>query len=135
LDPEAAEVSGGRIGAPLTRREDARVLRGETRYVDDIERAGMAHAAFVRSPYASAAITSVAVPERAEGMLAVLTGAELAHLRPFPVTQPRGATVDASHAHPVLPVGEVRYAGQPMAAVIARTRALAEDAAELVEVE
>ncbi|HWE11338.1 MAG TPA: xanthine dehydrogenase family protein molybdopterin-binding subunit [Solirubrobacteraceae bacterium] len=125
------------VGAPLTRREDARVLRGETRYVDDIVIPGAAQAAFVRSPHASAAIQSIAVPEpsEADGLLAVITGRELAGLRSFPVMEPRGAHVAAGEAHPVLPVDEVRYAGQPVAAVIARTRALAEDAAELVEVE
>jgi carbon-monoxide dehydrogenase large subunit len=123
------------VGAPLTRREDARVLRGETRYIDDIAIPGVAHAAFVRSPHASAAIESISAPERAEGMLAVITGRELAGLRPFPVMEPKDARVADGEAHPVLPVDEVRYAGQPVAAVIARSRALAEDAAELVEVE
>ena len=51
------------IGQPLRRREDARVLRGQTRYVDDIERPGLVHAAFVRSPHASAAITAIRGPE------------------------------------------------------------------------
>lgn len=123
------------IGAPLTRREDARILRGETRYVDDIERHGMAHAAFVRSPFASAAIDSISVPDRAEGMIAVLTGAELSGLQRFPVMAPSGAQVAESEAHPLLALDEVRYAGQPVAAVIARTRALAEDACELIEVQ
>jgi aerobic carbon-monoxide dehydrogenase large subunit len=128
-------VSNRLIGAPLTRREDARILRGETRYVDDIERPGMGHAAFVRSPFASATIDSISVPDCAEGMIAVLTGAELSGLRRFPVMQPAGAEVADSEAHPLLAIDEVRYAGQPVAAVIARTRALAEDACELIEVQ
>jgi len=125
------------VGAPLLRREDARVLRGETRYVDDITIPGVAHAAFVRSPHASAVIQSISVPGPADaaGLLAVITGRELEGLRRFPVMEPKGAYVADGEAHPVLPVDEVRYAGQPVAAVIARTRALAEDAAELVEVE
>jgi carbon-monoxide dehydrogenase large subunit len=124
------------IGASLRRREDARVLRGQTRYLDDIEQAGIAHAAFVRSPYAHASITSVSVPASADGLLAVLTAADLGDtVRPFPVMEPAGAEVRASEAHPVLATGEVRYVGQPVAVVIARSRALAEDAAELVEVD
>jgi carbon-monoxide dehydrogenase large subunit len=125
------------VGAPLTRREDARVLRGETRYVDDIAIPGVAHAAFVRSPHASALIRSISVPQpaQADGLLAVITGRDLDGLRPFPVMEPNGARVAEGEAHPVLPLDDVRYAGQPVAAVIARTRALAEDAAELVEVE
>jgi carbon-monoxide dehydrogenase large subunit len=124
------------IGAPLRRREDARVLRGETRYLDDIERPGMAHAAFVRSPYAHASIESIAVPSAADGLVTVITAADLRDsVRPFPVMAPAGAEVRESEAHPVLATGEVRYVGQPVALVIARSRALAEDAAELVEVE
>ena len=55
-------------------------------------------------------------------------------MRPFPVTVPAGAEV-ADEPHPILAAGEVRYAGQAVALVIATSRALAEDAAELVEVE
>src|SRR6185312_7902109 len=124
------------IGASLRRREDARMLRGETRYLDDISEAGMAHAAFVRSPFAHAAIESISVPEAAEGLVAVITAADLGDaVRPFPVMEPRGAEVATAEAHPVLATGQVRYVGQPVALVIAHSRALAEDAAELVEVE
>ncbi|HEY2320770.1 MAG TPA: hypothetical protein VGH67_20855, partial [Solirubrobacteraceae bacterium] len=123
------------IGAPLPRREDARVLRGETRYLDDIEPPGTGHAAFVRSPYAHAAIRSIAVPERAAGVV-VITAADLGpRIRPFPVMEPAGAEVRHEHAHPVLATGEVRYVGQPVAMVVAASRALAEDACELVEVD
>jgi aerobic carbon-monoxide dehydrogenase large subunit len=124
------------IGASLRRREDARVLRGETRYLDDIEQPGMVHAAFVRSPFAHAAIESISVPAARDGLVAVITGADLGDaVRPFPVMAPAGAEVRCSEAHPVLATGEVRYAGQPVALVIARSRALAEDAAELVQVD
>lgn len=124
------------IGASLRRREDARVLRGETCYLDDISEAGMAHAAFVRSPFAHAAIESISVPEAAEGLVAVITAADLGDaVRPFPVMEPRGAEVATAEAHPVLATGQVHYVGQPVALVIAHSRALAEDAAELVEVE
>ncbi|MGH2859564.1 MAG: xanthine dehydrogenase family protein molybdopterin-binding subunit [Solirubrobacteraceae bacterium] len=123
------------IGAPLARREDARVLRGETCYLDDIERPGVLHAAFVRSPHASATIGSIAVPQRADGLAAVLTATDLGGVAPFPVLVPRGMQVLESEAHPVLARDEVRYAGQPVAIVVATTRALAEDAAELVEVD
>jgi aerobic carbon-monoxide dehydrogenase large subunit len=124
------------IGASLRRREDARVLRGETRYLDDIEQPGMVHAAFVRSPFAHAAIESISVPAARDGLVAVITGADLGDaVRPFPVMAPAGAEVRCSEAHPVLATREVRYAGQPVALVIARSRALAEDAAELVQVD
>ncbi len=132
----ARVMAGAMIGASLRRREDARVLRGETRYLDDVARPGMVHAAFVRSPFAHASIESISVPARAEGMVAVLTAGDLAGaVRPFPVMTPAGAQVLEAEAHPVLAAGEVRYAGEPVALVIAASRALAEDAAELVEVE
>jgi aerobic carbon-monoxide dehydrogenase large subunit len=124
------------IGAPLARREDGRVLLGRTRYVDDIERAGMVHAAFVRSPYAHAAIHSVSVPKRADGLVAVITAADLAPLvGAFPVMEPAGAEIRAAEAHPVLAADEVRYVGQPVALVLAATRPLAEDACERVQVD
>jgi aerobic carbon-monoxide dehydrogenase large subunit len=131
LDPGTSPV----IGRPLRRREDARILRGETVYLDDIERAGMAHAAFVRSPHASAVITAISAPEPGDGTIAILTAADLGSLEPFPVAEPAGAEVRRDHAHPVLAGDEVRYAGQPVAVVIAASRALAEDAVDLVDVE
>ena len=123
------------IGRPVPRREDARVLSGRTRYVDDLDRPGLAHLAFVRSPLAHAAIEAIRVPLRAPGVLAVLTAADLAgRAGPLPVQRVEGAEL-APEPHPVLAAGEVRYAGQAVAAVVAESRALAEDAAELVEVD
>jgi aerobic carbon-monoxide dehydrogenase large subunit len=122
------------IGAPVTRREDARVLLGQTRYLDDLEHPGLAHVAFVRSPHACASITGIDVPRQADGLVAVVTATDLDGLvAPFPVPPLDGAEL-ADEPHPVLARDEVRYAGQPVAAVIAQTRALAEDAAELVQV-
>jgi carbon-monoxide dehydrogenase large subunit len=122
------------IGASVTRREDARVLLGQTRYLDDLNRAGLAHVAFVRSPHARASITGIEVPKQADGLISVITAADLdGRVRAFPVPPLDGAVL-ADEPHPVLARDEVRYAGQPIAAVIARTRALAEDAAELVQV-
>jgi carbon-monoxide dehydrogenase large subunit len=123
------------IGRPITRREDARILRGQTRYVDDIERPGQLHAAFVRSPHAHAAITAIRAPGAAPGLVTVLTAEALGtRVRPFPVAPLDGAEI-ADEPHPILASNEVRYVGQPVAAVIAQSRALAEDAAELVEVD
>ena len=110
------------IGRPVRRREDARILSGRSRYLDDIALPDTLHMAFVRSPHAHARVISV------EG--ARWTAAEIAgRAVPGHVAGPPGLTVE--HApHPLLADGEVRYVGQPVAAVVAESRALAEDAAD-----
>jgi aerobic carbon-monoxide dehydrogenase large subunit len=115
------------VGRPLPRREDERILRGRTRYVDDIAPDGLLHIAFVRSPYPRARVL------RIEGPAGVITADDLA-VRPVPLTVPPGVEV-ADAAHPILADGEVRYVGQPVAAVLARSRSQAEDALERVIVE
>jgi len=94
----------------------------------------MAHAAFVRSPHARADIVSVSPPARAPGLLGALTALDVAgRARPFAVPRIEDARL-AGVPHPILAEDQVRYAGQPVAVVIAESRAQAEDAAELVEV-
>ena len=124
------------VGRPLTRREDERVLRGRARYVDDIELPGMAHMAFVRSPHAHARVGAVRVPaELPAGVFAVITPDDLAgRVRRYPKVEMPGMEV-SDDQHPVLAEGEVRYVGQPVAGVVAASRALAEDVAEEVEVD
>src|SRR5437764_6212274 len=129
----AAIVGSKLVGQPLARREDERILRGQGRFVDDIELPRLVHAAFVRSPHAHARIGSIRKPQ-GHGLL-VLTAADLDDdVRDLPVNQVEGAEV-ADAGHPVLARDEVRYVGQPVALVVADTRALAEDVAELVEVD
>jgi aerobic carbon-monoxide dehydrogenase large subunit len=132
------------VGRPVRRREDARILRGRTRYVDDISPPGALHIAFVRSLHARARIVAVnapgATPIAAAGRgvgpaFVLITAADLAgRARPLPVQGVPGAQV-ADAPHPLLADGEVRYVGQPVAAVVAPSRAEAEDAAERVEVD
>lgn len=124
------------VGRPLRRREDDRLLRGLGRFVDDVDLPGTAHVAFVRSAHAHAGIAAVdASRARAlPGVLAVVTAADVAgRVATLPY-----ATVDdlevAESGHPVLAAEDVRYVGQPIAAVVAEGRAVAEDAAELVDV-
>jgi aerobic carbon-monoxide dehydrogenase large subunit len=122
------------IGQPLRRREDLRLVRGQGRYVADLDLPGLAHVAFVRSYHARARIVDVRAPGHAPGLLRVLTAADLAgRARPLPVIAPEGVDVE-DVAHPILAAEEVRYVGQPVAAVVAESRAQALDAAELVEV-
>ena len=116
------------VGRPLRRREDERMLRGRARYVDDIVPEGLLHIAFVRSPYARARIVGIDGPE-------VITAADLAgRVRPVPLITPPGVEL-ADAAHPILADGEVRYVGQPVAAVVAASRAEAADALEQVVVD
>jgi aerobic carbon-monoxide dehydrogenase large subunit len=123
------------IGQPLRRREDLPLLRGVGRYVDDLAPPGLAHVAFVRSHHARARIVGVRTPSSAPGLLGVFTAADLAgRARPLPVTAPESCEV-AEKPHPILATDEVRYVGQPVAAVVAESRARAVDAAERVEVE
>ena len=123
------------MGRGLPRREDARVLSGRTEYLDDLEPPGTVHLAFVRSYLAHARVLSIGAPDAAPGLVDVLTARDIEdRARPLPIQAPEGAEV-ADEPHPVLAGDEVRYVGQPVAAVIAESRELAEDAAELVDVE
>ncbi len=116
------------IGRAVPRREDEPILRGEARYLDDLHVDGMLHAAFVRSPFARARVTGISAPAG----LTVLTASEMPGTL---LVEGRPGMEVADAPHPLLAGDEVRYAGQPVALVLASSRALAEDAAELVEVD
>ena len=110
-------------------------MRGQGLFVDDYKLAGMVYLQFVRSPYAHARIAHIDVShaEKAPGVLCVLTGQQVAaQVSPFIEIGPGcdGKIVDLPMA-----VGKSRYQGEPVAAVVAETRAAAADAAELVEVD
>ncbi|MGI9558031.1 MAG: xanthine dehydrogenase family protein molybdopterin-binding subunit, partial [Solirubrobacterales bacterium] len=126
----------GRIsGTSVRRREDDRILRGQGQFVDDLDPPGTAHAAIVRSPFAHAEVGEIHVPPDLPGVIAVLTAADLeGRARPAPAWDI--PTVSVVHdLHPILATDEVRYVGQQVAAVVAETRAQAEDAADLIEVD
>ncbi len=122
------------VGAALPVREDERLVAGRGRFVDDIARPGMLHAAMLRSPHAHARIVSIDAreAEAMPGVAAVLTGAEAARLSgPIRPLIPTTAAV----ADYCLAVDRARFAGEPVAAVAAVDRATAEDAAERIRVE
>ena len=126
------------IGAPVERKEDARLLRGDTRWVDNMTVPGMLWAAVVRSPHAHAHIKNVDVSQAlaAEGVVAAFAGVELADewAGSLPCAWP--VTGDCRiPQHRPLASDKARYAGDGVAVVIAESRALAKDAAELVEVD
>jgi carbon-monoxide dehydrogenase large subunit len=126
----------GYTGQRLRRREDPRLLRGEGRYVADVEPPGTLHAAIVRSAHAHAWIRSIdtAAARTVAGVAAVVTAADLGEAnRPLPNRFPHPAL----RYYPQYPLARAKahYAGEPLAVVVAESRYLAEDAAELVAVE
>jgi len=130
----AEPADGAWIGRPLKRREDHRLLIGAGRYVDDIRPAGCLHVALLRSPHAHARIAALGLTRalRAPGVVAVVTGAELAHLAPLPVN--RLFPDMRIPPHPIIADGRVHAAGTPVAAVAAETIYAARDALDLIDV-
>ena len=130
------------IGQPVKRFEDRRLLSGEGRFINDINLAGQAHAVVVRSPHAHARIKSIArsAASAAPGVLGIFTGEDLAAdglgtmLPTVQRKRPDGSPMFA-RSHPGLATGHVRFVGDPFLLILAETRSLALDAAELIEVD
>ncbi len=123
------------VGQSVPRKEDGRLVKGQGAFTDDLWMHRMGHVHFVRSPHAHARIVDVDVSAalRVPGVYATLTGEEVRRLtdRYLQIApEPGGRAKDYC-----LAVDKVRYAGEPVAAVLAETRELARDAAALVEVE
>src|SRR6478609_1132237 len=118
-------MPGSLLGTVVRRVEDPDLLVGRSTFVDNEQGTDLLHAVFVRSPFAHARVLSV---DTAEATAA--PGADLAHksLRPF-------AIADKRLVRPLLALDKVRYVGEPVALVVARSRAQAVDAAELVDVD
>ncbi len=120
-------------GRPLKRVEDAALLTGRGRFIDDLpSSAGTLHAAILRSPHAHAELVSIDAAEalKMAGVAAVITRKDVTALtRPFTVG------VRQPMQHWCLAVDRVRYVGEPVAVVLARDRYLAEDALDAISVE
>ena len=125
-------MPGSILGTEVRRVEDLELLLGRGTFVDNLENEGVAHAIFVRSPFAHARITGIdtAVAAGAPGVLAVYTSDDLGR-EPLPSF----ADVNDKAGRAALAVDKVRYVGDPVALVVAETRAQAMDAAELVDVD
>jgi len=132
---QATELQIGYAGTSIPRKEDRRLVQGEGVFADDVKAHGMGYVHFVRSPYAHARIVSVDVSqaEAVEGVYGTLTPDEVAAQTDpfFELTTPPGSQIKDF----ALAVGSVRHVGEPVVAVVARTRDIARDAADLVEVE
>lgn len=125
-------MPGSVLGTEVRRVEDPELLRGEATYVDNLPIEGVLHLAFVRSPFAHAEITGIDVSEaeKADGVVAVYTGADLdlPPVRQFMV-------VNKDCVRTPLAQGRVRFVGDPVAVIVAETAAAAADAVELVDVD
>jgi carbon-monoxide dehydrogenase large subunit len=123
------------VGKRLRRREDPRLITGTATYVDDIHIEGMQYAAILRSPHAAAKIRSIntKLAEKAPGVLAVFAGKDTEKVGGVPC----GAALPGLRAphHNILAVNRVYFVGHPVAVVVAQDRYVAQDAAELIEVD
>lgn len=128
------------VGQSVPRTEDPRLVTGAGRFTDDVDLPGQLHAAFFRSPYAHGEIRrlDVSAARDAAEVKAVLTGEDLTELGPLPC-RARIRGVDGEPAYiphrPVLARGRVRFVGEPVAAVIAGSRAAALAAVDLIELD
>jgi len=130
------------VGASVRRKEDQRFITGKGRYVDDINRPNQLYASIVRSPFAHARIKGIdaSAALAQPGVVAVLTGADMAAdgVGGLPCgwgihSKDGSPMIEPPHAP--LAVDVVRYVGDHVAVVLAESRALARDAAELVDVD
>jgi len=135
-------MSATGIGAAVRRKEDQRFVTGKGHYTDDVNRAGQCYAYFLRSPHAHAKIKTIDSKAAAAmpGVLAVLTGAELAAdkignlICGWMITSKDGSQMKMA-PHPAIAHGKVNYVGDAVAVVIAETLSQAKDAAEKVKVD
>jgi len=125
------------IGRSVPRPNTRRLVEGRGHFVDDLSLPRMVHAAFLRSPYAHARIARIdtAAAKAAADVVAVYTGADLvAHIEPWVgvLSHLKGLR---SAPQPAVAVDVARWQGEPVAMVVAASRAAAEDAAALIEVD
>ena len=125
------------IGKARARKEDARLVTGQTNWTDNIVLPGLVHVAYLRSPMAHARIVSVDVSAArgAPGVIAAYSGADFAAEQgSLPCAWPVTPDI-VIPAHPPMATDEVRYVGEIVACVVARDRYAAADALELIDVE
>jgi aerobic carbon-monoxide dehydrogenase large subunit len=131
----ATEIPAFEVGKARQRKEDARLITGQTNWTDNITLPGLLHVAFLRSPYAHARIASVdlSAAKDAPGVIAAYSGADFAAEQgSLPCAWPVTPDI-VIPAHPSMAVDTVRYGGEIVAAVVARDRYAAADALELID--
>ena len=135
-------MSATGIGAAVRRKEDQRFITGKGHYTDDVNRPGQCYAYFLRSPHAHARIKAIdgTAAAKMPGVLAVLTGAELAGdkignlICGWMITSKDGTQMKMA-PHPALAHGKANHVGDAVAVILAETLAQARDAAEKVDVD
>ncbi len=134
--PDAAALRPKLVGARVKRTEDPRLLTGHGSFVDDRSLPGMLHLAIRRSDHSHARIAGydLDAARAAPGVVEILTAADLAGVAAPVVATSRMANY---HGTPIaaLATGKVRYVGEPVVALVAESRYLAEDALELVGID
>ncbi len=130
------------IGQAVRRKEDVRFVTGTGRYTDDIDRPNQAYAHFLRSPHAHARIRAVDLADAraVPGVIAIYTQADVAAaglgvIHAAPLVKNRDGSDHANPGRTLLAGDVVRHVGDPVALVVAETRAAAEDAAERIVVD
>src|SRR3954454_18373089 len=128
------------VGQPVPRTEDPTLVQGHGRYTDDLNMAGQAYAAFVRSRNGHGVIRGIdtAAARAMPGVLGIFTGADLTAYGTLKCAVPfknRDGSEMKKPARPSLPTDKVRFVGDPVAVVVAETLAQAKDAAEAVELD
>lgn len=125
-------------GASVRRLEDERFVTGQGQYTDDVNIDGQVYMVVVRSPFAHAIIKSINTDDvkDADGVLGVYTGADFvaaggANKMPYAIVGQESAKPDRT----ILADGRVRFAGEPVAIIVAETQAQAEEASELIDVD
>jgi len=129
------------FGKPIKRNEDPRLLTGQAQFVDDVHLPGMLHIAFVRSAYAHARLAAIdtQAARALPGVIAIYLAEDLGeYWQPGPLLVPPPPIKDLlfnPRTQVPLAKGKVRHAGEPIAVIVAESRYIAEDAAQLVVVD
>src|SRR5438105_7131736 len=125
------------MGARMKRVEDPRMITGAAKYLDDLKLPGMAYVTVLRSPYAHARINGIdtSKAEAHPGVVGVYTGKDFEHLNPLPCAWQASGAENFVATPRALEIDRVTFTGAGVAAVVAETRAAAEDALALIEVD
>jgi aerobic carbon-monoxide dehydrogenase large subunit len=137
MTTQVEEQTTNLIGTRMKRVEDPSMITGAAKYLDDLKLPGMAYVAVLRSPYAHARINGIDTAQAAAhpGVIGVYTGKDFEHLPALPCAWQAGGTENFVATPRVLEIDRVTFTGAGVAAVVAETRAAAEDALSLIEVD